>query len=36
MQWSEVWPILALIAAMSLSLGLLLWKTPGQGRNDKN
>ena len=28
MQWSEVWPILALIAAMSMSLGLLLWKRP--------
>ncbi len=28
MQWSEVLPILALIAAMSISLGLLLWKRP--------
>ena len=28
MQWSEVWPIWALIAAMSISLGLLLWKRP--------
>lgn len=28
MQWSEVWPILALIAALSMSLGLLLWKRP--------
>ena len=28
MQWSKVWPILALIAAMSMSFGLLLWKRP--------
>ena len=28
MQWSEAGPILALIAAMTVSLGLLLWKRP--------
>ena len=28
MQWSELWPILVLIVAMSTSLGLLLWKRP--------
>lgn len=28
MQWSEIWPILALIVAISISLGLLLWKRP--------
>ena len=28
MEWSHTWPILVLIAAASVSLGLLLWKRP--------
>ena len=28
MEWSHTWPILVLIAAVSVSLGLLLWKRP--------
>ena len=28
MEWSEVWPILALVGAVAVSLGLLLWKRP--------
>ena len=28
MEWSEVWPILTLVIAVSVALGLLLWARP--------